>query len=111
MTPSNDVVILIKFIQSYPNEIIIETNSNDKQFLVLSEIYYPEGWKVFVNNQESKIYEVNALLRGVELPEGKNIVKFKFSPSDVKLGSILSIISTLIIILFLFSSLFKKNEK
>jgi len=102
---------MIKFIQSYPNEIIIETNSNDKQFLVLSEIYYPEGWKVFVNNQESKIYEVNALLRGVELPEGKNIVKFKFSPSDVKLGSILSIISTLIIILFLFSSLFKKNEK
>ena len=102
---------MIKFIQSYPNEIMKETNSNDKQFLVLSEIYYPEGWKVFVNNQESKIYEVNALLRGVELPEGKNIVKFKFSPSDVKLGSILSIISTLIIILFLFSSLFKKNEK
>ena len=102
---------MIEFIQSYPNEIIIETNSNDNQFLVLSEIYYPEGWKVFVNNQESKIYEVNALLRGVKLPEGKNIVKFKFSPSDVKLGSILSIISTLIIILFLSSSLFVKNEK
>tara|TARA_A100001011_G_C14195713_1_gene793379 strand:- start:16 stop:1269 length:1254 start_codon:yes stop_codon:yes gene_type:complete len=102
---------MIKFIKSFPNEIIIETNSNDDQFLVLSEIYYPAGWKVFINDQESKIYEVNELLRGVKLPEGNNIVRFKFSPIDVKLGSTLSIVSTLIIILLLSSILFIKNEK
>lgn len=101
----------IKFVKSFPNEIVLETNSNEEQFLVLSEVYYPSGWKAYVNDKESKIFKVNSLLRGVKLPRGNNVVRFEFYPRDVKLGSTLSIISLLIIILLISSILFTKNEK
>ena len=36
---------------------------------------------------------VNYILRGMEIPKGEHIIKFKFEPSVIKTGSIISLIS------------------
>ena len=94
-----------------PNNIKVNTYSSNEQFLVLGEIYYSNGWKAYNNNKEIKIFEVNSVLRGVLLPSGNNIIEYKFEPKDIKIGSMLSLISMIITLLFIFTRFIKNNEK
>lgn len=64
-----------------PNRIKINTETEEPQFMVLSELYYPAGWKTFVNNSEVEIHRTNHLLRGIEIPAGNNKVEFVFEPT------------------------------
>lgn len=48
-----------------PNRVTLKTNSKELQFLVLSEIYYPEGWEASVNGEKLDIHQTNYVLRGV----------------------------------------------
>ncbi len=59
--------------------------------LVLSEIYYPEGWKAYLNGEEVKIYKTNYLLRSILLPPGDHRIEFVFDPWDFKLGLWISV--------------------
>lgn len=66
----------VDIIHHAPNSIIINVDSASEALLVLSEIYVPIWWKAYVDDNEVEIHEVNTLLRGVLVPEGKHIVKF-----------------------------------
>lgn len=72
------------------NELKYEVESNYKRLVVFSEIFFKEGWNVYVNDVKSEILELNYLLRGVKVPEGRSEVRFEFKP---KLFSILNIFS------------------
>ena len=100
----------VKIIRKWPNNIELKTNSETKQFLVLSEIYYPEGWSADINGKETEIYEVNSILRGILIPSGSNEISFVFNPKDVKLGSFISSLSFAISLLFIVIGFYKKNE-
>ena len=64
------------------HEIVIDvTVSSEKAFLVLSEINYPERWKVTVDNKEVNIYQTNGVLRGLLLNEGTHSIVFKYDDS------------------------------
>jgi len=85
------------------HNIEFNTVSDTTQFLVVSEIYYPKGWKAFIDNQETEIYATNYILRGIVVPAGSHKIEMRFEPEvynlSVKLsyfGIILSIILTLV---------------
>ena len=88
-----------------PNKIIIETNAigstDEKHFVLLSEIYFPYGWKI-EGDDDIKIIEVNNLLRGFFVSSGKNEIILSFDPVDLKYGSILTYSSFILILLMLF---------
>jgi len=88
----------IKLIKWSPNEIIFETQAESKQFLNISEVFYPEGW--FVNGSD-KIYEVNNLIRGIIVDSGKNKYHMKYEPKEVVLGSLISGFSFFILCFFI----------
>ncbi|MBI9073598.1 MAG: YfhO family protein [Melioribacteraceae bacterium] len=72
----------IKLVKLEPNSIELEfSNIAESQFMVLSEIYYEEGWKALVDGNETEIQRVNHLLRGIEVPAGAKKVEFVFHPS------------------------------
>ena len=55
-------------ITSYDiHEIKLKAEVAEPALMVLSEIYYPAGWKAFVNGTETKIYKTNAILRSISL--------------------------------------------
>jgi len=92
-----------------PNRIEATATAETPQFLVFSEVYYPEGWEVTVNGSRVDLYEVDGVLRGVDLPAGTSRIVMEFKPNDLKLGSIISWSSLALILAFLAIPVFRKK--
>lgn len=103
---SYDSTATIKLVSNKNDQIEYEAISAKNQIAVFSEVYYPYGWKAFVDGKETAIARVNYLLRGIYLPAGKHKIEFIFKPESVKRGDMISliigIISWLIVALALF---------
>ena len=72
-----------------------DVSSDDTGLIIFSEIFYPKGWKAYINDQEVTIERFNYILRGLEVPKGKHKLEFVFDPTIVKLSSNISLFSTL----------------
>ncbi len=82
-------------MKSYaPNKIVYTADCQGNQFAVFSEIYYPEGWKAFVDGKEVEILKTNYLLRGLELTSGKHKIEFKFDLPKYRQSNTLAIVGT-----------------
>ena len=90
-------------ITSYhAHDITLEAFSDKPSLLVLSEIYYPPGWKAYVDGKETKIYKTNYVLRSVVVPAGKHAVEFKYYSATYALGLTVSSVGwaiTLVLVL------------
>ena len=67
-----------------PNELTYTANVAQDRVAVFSEIYYPDGWHLYVDDQEVAIGRVNYLLRAAVIPAGEHTVRMYFSPSQLK---------------------------
>lgn len=64
-------------IKSYrENDIKLESFSEIKRLLVLTDIYYPT-WKVFLDGKQTEIIPVDYLFRSVIVPAGKHLIEFR----------------------------------
>ena len=70
-----------------------KTTSDIEQFAVFSEIYYKHGWNAYLDGKLVPHERVNYVLRGMIIPSGEHIVEFKFEPTVIRTGSIISLIS------------------
>jgi len=61
-------------------EIAIKAYTSSPGLLVLGEVYYPAGWKAYIDGIETEIYKTNYILRSVIVPKGEHTVTFKFDP-------------------------------
>ena len=94
-----DSTSTIELISYKPNHLKYVSNNSKNGFGVFSEMYYEKGWKATIDGKEAKIYNVNYVLRGLEIPAGKHTIEFKFEPQVVKTGSTIALISTLLMLL------------
>jgi hypothetical protein len=89
-------------LKSYrPNEIIYNSSSQGEMLAVFSEIYYPAGWKSYIDGKESKYFRTNYVLRGMIVPSGNHEIKFSFKPSSYVVGNKISLASSIVFILLL----------
>ncbi|MDT8347750.1 MAG: hypothetical protein RQ756_08095, partial [Flavobacteriaceae bacterium] len=79
------------------NRLVYEFSTPNPAFAVFSEMYYPHGWQAFVNGKEVPIYQVNYLLRGLEVPEASGEIVFEFNPEVVKTGSTIALASNILL--------------
>ena len=94
---SLDSLASIKLIKHQPNYLKYLSKNRHEGFVVFSEIYYPKGWKTFLDGQETTHMRVNYTLRGMEIPAGEHIIEFKFDPDVVKTGSAISLGSSILV--------------
>jgi hypothetical protein len=65
-----------------PNVIDLNVETDRQTLMVLSEVYYPAGWKAYVDKTETGIYKTNHLLRSIIVPEGRHTVSFRLEPES-----------------------------
>jgi len=95
----------VEITEYTPNRITLKTDNNSTAFLVLSEAYYPIGWTATINSGLTKIYQVNHMLRGIEVPAGQNEIIFEFKPKSYSLASMTSSILTNLVWFYIIVSL------
>ena len=76
----------VEVVEYGSRTIKLRSFASGPALLVLSEIYYPAGWKAFVNGQETEILRTNSILRSVVVPEGTSEVTFNFEPESYTVG-------------------------
>jgi hypothetical protein len=96
LTDSNDRIQMTKYATK---EIQYTSQSAHKGFAVFSEIYYPDGWKCYIDGKEMTYTRVNFILRGVEIPAGKHQIVWRFEPESYLKGSTYSMIGSLVLLL------------
>lgn len=81
------------------NDLTYTAQNNGTGLAVFSDIYYPAGWKAYIDGQETPILRVNYALRGLLIPAGKHQVVFKFEPATFFLGRKISAISSIVLLI------------
>ena len=83
------------------HQIDYDVNASGNNLLVLSEMYYPAGWKAYIDGTETEIYKTNYFLRSVIVPKGKHKLELKFYPETYYTGKKISIAANIIVTLIL----------
>lgn len=94
-----DSTSTIELISYKPNHLKYVSNNSKNGFGVFSEMYYEKGWIATIDGKDAEIYNVDYVLRGLQIPAGKHTIEFKFEPQVVKTGSTIALISTLLMLL------------
>ena len=98
---AKDSTATIQLVNYKLNHLVYETNNVEDGFAVFSEVYYKNGWEVTIDGVKADHYNVNYVLRGLEIPKGKHTVVFTFNPAVVKIGSNIALGSTILLVLLI----------
>ena len=91
------------------NEVTITVDTPIPAFLVLGDSY-SDGWLAFMRPYEAgpdpqlqeqalHIYRADGNFRAVEVPPGRHVVRFKYSPNVVKYGLYISFLAAIMVLL------------
>ena len=95
----------LDIIEYKNSKVVLKTKSPEDSYLVFSDTYYP-GWKAYIDNNETKIYKTDGILKGIYVPAGDHEIIFSFLPTNFWLGvsvTIFSYVSLIIATVILFS--------
>ena len=107
-----DSTATIDLTKYQANELEFKTQSKTPQLAVISEIYYPKGWKMFLDDKEVPYIKADYLLRAVYVPAGNHTVKMIFEPEVIAKGKTISMIAFgLFVLLSLVGIYFLKRNK
>ena len=84
-----------------PNKLTYKSVSDADKVAVFSEIYYPHGWHLYVDDQEIPLGRVNYTLRAATIPAGTHLLRMEFVPDALRVDKL----SLAVIILALLISL------
>ena len=94
-----------------PNYLKYTAKTQFPALAVFSEIYYKDGWNVYVDGEKSDYFRANYVLRAMQVPAGNHTIEFKFEPKVYKIGEGISLASSIILILLLVFVSFKELKQ
>ncbi|MDC8104832.1 YfhO family protein [Chryseobacterium sp. PTM-20240506] len=86
-----DSTAFINLTKYQPNELEFKSKSKTPQLAVFSEIYYPHGWKMFIDEKEVPYIKADYLLRAVQIPAGEHHIRMVFEPEVIEKGKWISL--------------------
>ena len=103
--PGKDTLDYIRLNEYQPNDLKYKYKTKNAGLAVFSEIYYPKGWKAYVDGTLTTVLRANYVLRAMVLPAGEHTVEFKFEPRAYFVGEKVSMISSILIILMVIAGI------
>lgn len=99
LTPYADSTSKITLTKYGLNDLAFKSVNTQEGLGVFSDIYYPAGWKAFIDGKETPIIRVNYALRGLKIPAGEHAITFKFEPKAFWVGRRISSVASIGIML------------
>ncbi len=93
-----DEAAFVEMTDYKPNKLEYNFSSQKDELVIFSEIFYKGGWQAYIDDKPVNHFRANYLLRGLKVPAGDHKIRFEFSRSSYSIGSVISLISSLIII-------------
>ena len=88
-----DSTAVLNLTKYQANELEFKTQSKTPQLAVFSEIYYPKGWKMLIDEKEVPYIKADYLLRAVHVPAGNHTIKMIFAPDVITTGKMISMMA------------------
>jgi hypothetical protein len=104
----------IELVSYQPDQLIYKCSVREEKLAVFSEIYYPAGWKSYIDGKESPYFRTDWVLRAMVVPAGDHEIKFTFKPASYYVGNKISLASSVLLILLCagyFLTKFKMKSK
>ncbi|MFW5706466.1 MAG: YfhO family protein [Bacteroidota bacterium] len=89
----------IELVQYEPNVLKYTAQTSGPRLAIFSEVYYPHGWKVYLNGEETSHFRANYILRAMVLPAGNHDIEFRFEPRSFYTGETIALIFSVILVL------------
>ena len=100
----------IELVEKKPNYLKYMAKTDEVGLVVFSEVYYPHGWVSLINGKPIDHFQVNYILRGMEIPKGEHVIEFIFDPDVVKTGSIVSLFGSIGFVLLFIIGIYIKSR-
>ena len=91
-TPNHDATARVELLSYAPNILTYKSFSEQSGIIVFSEIYYPYGWKAYIDDQPVSHFRANYTLRALCIPAGEHTIRFEFKPDILYRGEKISFI-------------------
>ena len=103
----------VVFVRNDHDEVLYKAESASGSFAVFSEVYYPHGWKAYIDGKDAPILKTNYVLRGLYVPAGSHEIRFVFKPASYHKSVSASIASSAAVWILLLASgfLFWKKRR
>ena len=106
----------VNFLKYSHNQVIIQAKLQEQGYLILGDVNYP-GWQAKVLNtttgekKDVAIFYANYIFRGILLKKGNYIVRFSFRPVSFYIGSAITILTIIIVLISLICIYRGKNYR
>jgi hypothetical protein len=100
-----DSSVFAKLVKADIHNLEYEVNATGNNLLVFSEIYYPAGWKAFIDGAETEIYKTDYLLRSIVVPSGKHKIEMKFNSEAYQKGKSISTVANIFVVILLIAGI------
>ncbi len=101
----------VKQVDNELHKLKYDVATDKDAFLVLSEVYYPAGWKATLDGKDTAIYPTNHILRGIRVPAGKHVLELTFRPASYARSLMLSLCGLLLTVLAVLAGAFLAYRK
>ncbi len=78
------------------HNVSFDVEASGNNLLYVSEIYYPKGWRAFIDGAETEIFKTDYAFRSVVVPKGKHRVEFIFHPDKYFIGRTISLVTNIL---------------
>ena len=87
-----------------PNRLTYNAKSKNGGIAVFSEVYFPWGWNVTIDDQPAQLARVNYVLRALKVPAGNHKIEMHFNPQSIHTTTTLASVAIIIIYLVLIAA-------
>ena len=101
----------IELLSHKPDQLVYRSNTANQRMAVFSEAYYPHGWRVTIDGEVAEMFRANYVLRALIVPEGTHEIIFEFNPEVVQTGTLISLLSAILLVILTGFVLFGEYRK
>ena len=97
----------IKLLSLTPENIIFSVITQKTIPVTIADMYFP-NWSATIDTKKTSVFMADGLLKGVLIPQGKHVITLEFTPIFFYIGSGITGISVLTLLLYLYKKIKKK---